>query len=825
MRTVFCAFLITLLWASPSAAAPPANNFFSNAQAIAGTTVSVSGTTVEATGGNIANDVSLDGNVSSAPSVFYRWTVPTGVTNASITVTFNDSTPGECIATTANELAHEPKGGLAQYRTLPGVPDGRTFVISTFTGEVVNLRVAEAPAVATGGTFTLSIAVNQVRTVPVNDRYTGAIQLPGTSSASATGTLSGATSDGTEYYYDSEDSFKTKIQAAAVWYRWTCPPGATTFWGVSVTGPAPAEVTIYGENDPQTTYGNSNGTGNRFLFGAGTSIYLKVSAYLGTEALSATGGAFTVNIARSPNLDSPQQTNTGLSYDLRGATGSTTDPGSSRGAQDVYVSLYSAPGVSTLTGGVWELGSIVPKGLSLTIFRRVNPSPVYAVISHAQNSTSTRFTALPGQEYIARIAVESRHLTTTADLQGTLILTPPAASGAPPANDLFANAVSLSDSALSITVGNTAKASGEVSEAFSERSEVVTNDIPNRTLWYRLVPTQGSGPVFFYALDDDNKPLHVRVTTGGLGFFGNEGADAELTDSGVLVSNGTPYYISVDEGAAPAHGSFRLFVGRTVFFDSFADAPSILPFSGAAASYTSMNFGATLEPSEPSSGGGSLWYKFFAPNTNRIYMNTFGSTYDTIVHVYTGTTVGALTLIATNDDFSLPRNTSSALDFVPVANTLYYLRLSGFSVQRGIATLRIGSQVSAWNPYVLWSQNWPAFSDGPLMDRDGDGLKNIEELAYGGNPLVKEITRDSPASSPVRYFRTGTNPCGIIYTSVAQNLIGQGIGQPITVIAQSSPDLANWSPLATVASGGALVATIPTTAGKGYVRARVTNPN
>lgn len=795
---------------------------FSAAQIITGTVISVPGTTIEATGGS-DTDIGLDGNVSPAPSVYYRWTVPAGVTTASITVAFNDSTPGECIATLGNELNLKPIGGLAQYRMLPKIPAGRTFVIATTAVQVITFRIAEAPTVATGGTFTLSIAVNQVRTRPVNDLIANAIQLPGTTSDSATGTLSGATTDSSELFQDVDDNYKTKTQAAAVWYRWTSPsPG---FYGFSVIGPAAAEVTIHPVNDPLMTYGNSNGAGNWVYLGAGTSLYLKVTAFLGTEALDVTGNSFTLVVARAPGLDSPTQANTGLSYDLRGATGSETDPGSRLRGQDVYVSLYSAPGISTLTEGVWELGSIVPKGLSLTIYRRVNPNPVYAVVAHAQNSSSTRFTALAGREYIARIAVETPHLTTAADLQGTLVLTPPAASGAPPANDLFANAITISDGGLTTTVGNTGKASGEANEFFSERGDVVTNDFPNRTLWYRFVPTMGSGPVFFYALDNDNKPLHVRVTTGSFGSFTNEGADAELTDFGVLVSNGTPYYICVDEGAAPARGSFRLFVGRTSVFDNFANAPNILPLSGAVSSYSSVNFGATTEPAEPS-GAGTIWYKFFAPNTNRIYLNTFGSTYDTVVDVYTGSTLGTLTGVATNDDFNLPRNTSSALDFVPTANTTYYVRISAFAVQRGIATLRIGSQVSTWNPYTLWSMNWPSFFANPLEDNDRDGLKNIEELAYGGNPLVSEADRDSPAGSPVRYVRTGSNPCGIIYTPETKNLIGQGIGLPITVIAQSSPDLVNWSPLATVAAGTSLVATIPTApALKGYVRAKVTNPN
>ena len=279
MKTSFRTLLIFLLLTGWSSAAPPPNDIFTGAQTITGSVVSVSGTTVDATG-SANTDIGLDGNVSPAPSVYYRWTVPAGVTTASISVTFDDSTPGECIATLGNAPNPEPIGGLAQYRKIPGIPASRTFIIATAAVQVITFRVAEAPAIATGGTFTLSIAVNQVRTRPVNDLIANAVQLPGTNSDSATGTLSGATTDSSEHHQDVDDNNKRKTQAAAVWYRWTSPSPA--FYGVSVIGPAAAEVTIHAVNNPLFTYSGLNGPVNRVLVGTGTSL---VAAIPTTPAL------------------------------------------------------------------------------------------------------------------------------------------------------------------------------------------------------------------------------------------------------------------------------------------------------------------------------------------------------------------------------------------------------------------------------------------------------------------------------------------------------------------------------------------------------------
>src|SRR5438874_4802042 len=85
--------------------------------------------------------------------------------------------------------------------------------------------------------------------------------------------------------------------------------------------------------------------------------------------------------------------------------------------------------------------------------------------------------------------------------------------------------------------------------------------------------------------------------------------------------------------------------------DAFASAQQI---NGASGSITGTNAEATKETGEPSHGGNpgghSIWYSWTAPAAGTAVVDTLGSSFDTLLGVYTGTRVDALTTIAGNDD-------------------------------------------------------------------------------------------------------------------------------------------------------------------------------
>src|SRR4051794_40737305 len=76
--------------------------------------------------------------------------------------------------------------------------------------------------------------------------------------------------------------------------------------------------------------------------------------------------------------------------------------------------------------------------------------------------------------------------------------------------------------------------------------------------------------------------------------------------------------------------------------------------TGSTATAGTSNVEATKETGEPNhagtTGGHSVWYRWIAPADGVATIDTAGSTFDTVLGVYTGLTVDGLTLIASNDE-------------------------------------------------------------------------------------------------------------------------------------------------------------------------------
>src|ERR1700743_806824 len=81
--------------------------------------------------------------------------------------------------------------------------------------------------------------------------------------------------------------------------------------------------------------------------------------------------------------------------------------------------------------------------------------------------------------------------------------------------------------------------------------------------------------------------------------------------------------------------------------DNFKQA---LILSGSSILTTGINLAATKESSEPNhggnAGGASVWWTWTAPFTGGATLTTAGSDFNTVVGVYTGSTITSLTTIA-----------------------------------------------------------------------------------------------------------------------------------------------------------------------------------
>jgi hypothetical protein len=117
---------------------------------------------------------------------------------------------------------------------------------------------------------------------------------------------------------------------------------------------------------------------------------------------------------------------------------------------------------------------------------------------------------------------------------------------------------------------------------------------------------------------------------------------------------------------------------------------------GAAATITSAqgttngtNIRATKETGEPNhvgnAGGASVWYSWTAPSSGSVTIDTIGSTFDTVLAVYTGSSVGSLASVASDHDSA--GNGASRVTFAATSGTTYRIAVDGFDGDMGDVVL------------------------------------------------------------------------------------------------------------------------------------------
>ena len=115
--------------------------------------------------------------------------------------------------------------------------------------------------------------------------------------------------------------------------------------------------------------------------------------------------------------------------------------------------------------------------------------------------------------------------------------------------------------------------------------------------------------------------------------------------------------------------------------DQFANRLALVGNKGGV---TGSNGGAGKESGEPNHfgnpGGASVWYSWTAPGTGSVTFDTYGSDYDTVLAVYTGSSVTALSHIASNDDSN---GTASSVTFSATAGTAYRIAVDGYGGAQG----------------------------------------------------------------------------------------------------------------------------------------------
>ena len=124
--------------------------------------------------------------------------------------------------------------------------------------------------------------------------------------------------------------------------------------------------------------------------------------------------------------------------------------------------------------------------------------------------------------------------------------------------------------------------------------------------------------------------------------------------------------------------------------DTFAKATVI---SGQRCTSAGTNKDAAQKESgEPNHAGyatatSSIWWKWTAPYKGKVQIDTIGSSIDTVLAVYTGSSVGALTSVAYDDDNG--EGFTSRVDFTAAKGTTYSIAVSGVSGEYGDIVLNL----------------------------------------------------------------------------------------------------------------------------------------
>src|SRR5438034_10511824 len=160
--------------------------------------------------------------------------------------------------------------------------------------------------------------------------------------------------------------------------------------------------------------------------------------------------------------------------------------------------------------------------------------------------------------------------------------------------------------------------------------------------------------------------------------------------------------------------------------DAFATGQSL---SGSTSSVSGSNVNATKETGEPNhggdSGGHSVWYRWTAPASTPVTIDTIGSSFDTLLGVYTGSSVSSLTTIAGNDDIS-DTIRKSRVSFTPVAGATYQIAVDGWGGATGTITLN-------------WAQTAPTNQD----------LPDYIAFATANRPRITTVTVSSSSCAAV----------------------------------------------------------------------------
>src|SRR4051794_30740983 len=174
------------------------------------------------------------------------------------------------------------------------------------------------------------------------------------------------------------------------------------------------------------------------------------------------------------------------------------------------------------------------------------------------------------------------------------------------------------------------------------------------------------------------------------------------------------------------------------------------------------NSGATAEPGEPSHFAGnlpsrSIWLKWTAPASGETTFDSTGSEFDTVMAVYSGSTLTSLIREGDNDDIA-PGNTASRVRFFAKAGTQYHIAVDGYRGAQGRVK-------------VTWANNDDFEASQRIADPVGSTSPSTNaKTVFGMNRgATRQIGEPLPSSASVWYTWTASRNGKAEITTLANN--------------------------------------------------------
>jgi Divergent InlB B-repeat domain len=678
----------------------PANDDFANPQPLAGSlpAFAFQGTT------KLATKETGETNHAGDPggrSVWYSWTPTSGGPVAVSTCTHEPVGAPDTLLAVYTGSSVDSLAPVASNDDAAGFHCVATDSEAAFTAVAgTTYRIAVDAKGGGQGRFDLELAA-----APGNDDFAKAQSL----SPSLPISTSGSTRLGTEE--TGEPDHAGDPGGHSVWFSWTpassgpveistCPyteSGPDTVLGV-YTGAAVDSLTQVAANDDSETGCKPGASAARFTAAAGTTYRIAVDGKLGFQGLFSIdlrGRAGNDSFA-TPEVLGPTPTTTGGSTVFAtkevGEPNHAGDPGgrslwfswtpSGSGPVDITACGHNRsidPLLAVYTGS--SVDSLAPVASNDDAAGEI-PN---VLCGSTSGSSEIELAAIAGTTY--RIAVDAK-----AGAEGRFGL----AFEWPPANDDFAEAEALGAFLPAYSTEITKFATKEAGEPNH------AGDPGGRSLWYSWTPSS-SGPVAistcsYFGEIDTLLAVYTGIELDGLAEVGSNddtAAGCRASDSEVQLTAtaGTTYRIAVD-GKGGGSGGVQLRLEGPATNDQLGKPGAL---GGGLPAWTlGSNRFATKQVGEPdhagSSGGASVWFKWTAPRSGPVSVSTCGSSFDTLLAVYTGASFGSFTQVQSNDDGSGKCGPQSKLSFDAVANVVYKIAVDGKAGAQGTIDLKVDAR-------------------------------------------------------------------------------------------------------------------------------------